>query len=99
MVNGATPTPVPLGGYVVTFEVLARPGAATSLITVDSTSSQVEVQPGGVTGRTRVTLSAAQTGGLKRDCVYSLHASLTSTPTEPVEYVASGPVDLLRVGE
>lgn len=97
LANAATPTPIPLAGYVVTFLILARAGKLPALITVDSTTDQVVVEPGSVTGRVAVTLTASQTGNLKRDGAYEIRASPISV-TEPVEYVVSGPMSLVKVG-
>lgn len=94
----ATPTPVSLSGYTVTFRLLRRAGTLPPLLTLSSTGSQVVVEPGGAVGKVAVTLTAEQTGALSRDCVYILTAN-PSGQTEPQEYVASGPVDLIKMGE
>lgn len=102
--NTATPVPISLAAYRVTFEILGRAGKRPALVAADSAEAftvengGVEIEPGGETGVARVTLTAAQTATLKRDGVYVLFAQ-PSSGDEPVEYVASGPVDLILLGE
>ncbi len=95
--NAATPTPIPLTDYVARFSIHSRAGAVPPLIEIDSTSDQVEIEPDGVIGRIRITLTAAQTASLKRSGAYALGALPISDPTID-EYVVSGPFTLVKIG-
>lgn len=102
LTNGATPVPISLAGYTVVFEIVSRAGKLPPIVMVDSNNFDVdnggvEVEPYGEVGVVRVTLTAAQTGSLKRDAAYALYAS-PSSASEPVEYIASGPASLIKVG-
>lgn len=90
-------TPISLTGYTIWIRILDQSGHLPALIELDSTGDQIVKHPGGVTGRAQVTLTAAQTAALRRSGVYAVGASLTGSD-EPVEYVASGPFALIKMG-
>lgn len=102
LTNGTTPVPISLAGYVVDFVILKRAGKLPPLLAVSSSvaftalGGGIEVQPGGAVGTLRITLTALQTGALKRSAFYNL--SVRPGAIEPVEYVASGPLTLILEG-
>lgn len=102
LTNTATPSAISLDGFTVTFRVLSRPGKEPPLLTATSESFSteeggVEVHPGGQVGVARVTLTAAQTAALRRSGAYVISAAPTDA-VEPVEYVASGPLEVILLG-
>lgn len=103
LTNAATPVPISLAGYDVTFEIVSRAGKLPPLFSVnsiefDADNGGVDKEPDGETGVVRVVLTASQTGSLKRDVAYALFA-VPVGDTEPVEYIASGPVVIEKLGE